>query len=206
MAREGKSTTALAIARHFATMGSNVLLVDADLRKPSLHVKLGKDNARGLSNYLTGAAMPPELVQQTELKTLKFIASGPVPPNAGDLLGGTRIFTMISVGLEVFDLIVIDSPPMLGIADAQLLSSAAAATVFVVGAGQSRKRVVQSALRRLQLARITPVGVVLTKFDSKAAGYGYGYGYGQTDYSYGAPLELVDGGAGKPKIAAYGLN
>jgi Mrp family chromosome partitioning ATPase len=95
---------------------------------------------------------------------------------------------------------------MLGIADAQLLSSAAAATVFVVGAGQSRKRVVQSALRRLQLARITPVGVVLTKFDSKAAGYGYGYGYGQTDYSYGAPLELVDGGAGKPKIAAYGLN
>lgn len=206
--REGKSTTALAIARHFATMGSNVLLVDADLRKPSLHVKLGKDNSRGLSNYLTGAAMPPELVQQTELRTLKFIASGPVPPNAGDLLGGTRIFTMISVGLEVFDLIVIDSPPMLGIADAQLLSTAAAATVFVVSAGQSRKRVVQSALRRLQLARVTPIGVVLTKFDSKGAGYGYGYGYGcgQTDYSYGTPLEVVDGGAEKPKIAAYGIS
>ena len=142
------------------------------------------------------------------MKTLKFIASGPVPPNAGDLLGGTRIFTMISVGLEVFDLIVIDSPPMLGIADAQLLSSASAATVFVVSAGQSRKRVVQSALMRLQLARITPVGVVLTKFDSKAAGYGYGYGYGygQTDYSYGTPLKVADGGADTPKIAAYGLN
>lgn len=206
MAREGKSTTALAIARHFATMGSNVLLVDADLRKPSLHLKIGKDNSRGLSNYLTGAAMPPELVQQTDLKALKFIASGPVPPNAGDLLGGTRIFTMLSVGLEVFDLIVLDSPPMLGIADAQLLSSAAAATVFVVSAGQSRKRVVQSALRRLQLARITPIGVVLTKFDSKAAGYGYGYGYGQSDYSYGTPLEVVDGGAEKPKIAAYGIS
>lgn len=205
-AKEGKSTTALAIARHFATMGSNVLLVDADLRKPSLHIKLGKDNARGLSNYLTGAMMPPELVQQTELKTLKFIASGPVPPNAGDLLGGTRIFTMISVGLEVFDLIVIDSPPMLGLADAQLLSSAAAATVFVVSAGQSRKKVVQSALRRLQLARITPVGVVLTKFDSKAAGYGYGYGYGQTDYSYGTAVEAVGREVDQPKIAAHGLN
>jgi succinoglycan biosynthesis transport protein ExoP len=205
-AREGKSTTSLAIARHFATMGSNVLLVDADLRKPSLHLKLGKDNSRGLSNYLTGAATPPELVQQTDIKTLAFIASGPLPPNAGDLLGGTRIFSMISVGLEVFDLIVVDSPPMLGIADAQLLASAAAATVFVVSAGQSRKGMVQSALRRLQLARITPIGVVLTKFDSKAAGYGYGYGYGygHNDYTYGAQPEVVDGCADQPKIAAYG--
>ncbi|HEY7646152.1 MAG TPA: polysaccharide biosynthesis tyrosine autokinase, partial [Hyphomicrobiales bacterium] len=155
-AQEGKSTTALAIARHFASMGSNVLLVDADLRRPSLHVKLNKDSSLGLSNYLTGGTTPPKLVQQTDIKTLKFIASGPIPPNAGDLLGGTRIFSLVSVGLEVFDLIVIDAPPMLGIADAQLLASAAAATVFVVSAGQSRKGAVQSALRRLQLARITP--------------------------------------------------
>jgi capsular exopolysaccharide synthesis family protein len=179
---EGKSSTALAIARHFAALGMKVLLVDADLRKPSLHVKLNLDNAFGLSNHLTGSATPPEILQKTEYENLAFIASGPLPPNAGDLLGGTRIFTMLKVGSEVFDLIVIDSPPLLGIADAQLLATAAAATVFVVGAGQSRKGAIQGALKRLQLARITPIGIVLTKFDIKAAGYGYGYGYA---YAYG---------------------
>jgi len=184
-ASEGKSTTAIAIARHFAMLGMKVLLVDADLRKPSLHVKLNRDNSFGLSNYLTGAATPPEIVQKTDHKNLAFIASGPLPPNAGDLLGGTRIFTVLQVGADIFDLIVIDSPPLLGITDAQLLASAAAATVFIVGAGQSRKGMVQSALRRLQLARVTPIGVVLTKFDPKAAGHAYGYGYAY-NYGYGS--------------------
>jgi polysaccharide biosynthesis transport protein len=184
---EGKSSTALAIARHFATLGMKVLLIDADLRKPSLHVKLNRDNAFGLSNYLTGSTTPPEIVQKTDYDNLGFVASGPLPPNAGDLLGGTRIFSLLKIGSEVFDLIVIDSPPLLGIADAQLLSTAAAATVFVVGAGQSRKGAVQGALRRLLLARVTPIGVVLTKFDSKAAGYGYGYGYAYAGgYGYGS--------------------
>ncbi len=204
-AGEGKSSTALAIARHFAATGLNVLLVDADLRRPSLHFKLDKDGSLGLSNYLTGSAAPPDLVQRTDLDTLKFIASGPVPPNAGELLGGTRIFSLISVGLELFDLIIVDSPPMLGIADAQLLSSAAAATVFVVSAGQSRKGSVQSALKRLQLSRITPIGIVLTKFDLKAAGYGYGYGYSSYEYSYGASSNEIDSVPEKPKIAAYGV-
>jgi succinoglycan biosynthesis transport protein ExoP len=180
---EGKSSTALAIARHFATLGMKVLLVDADLRKPSLHEKLHLPNGFGLSNHLTGSATPPEILQKTDYDNLAFIASGPLPPNAGDLLGGTRIFSLLKIGSEVFDLIVIDSPPLLGIADAQLLASAAAATVFVVGAGQSRKAAIQGALRRLQLARVTPIGLVLTKFDIKAAGYGYGYGYA---YAYGA--------------------
>ena len=131
---EGKSLTSVAIAKHFATIGRKVLLIDGDLRNPSLHVKLHRDNSVGLSNYLTGACTPPQVMQTTDVANLAFIASGPLPPNAADLLGSARVHSLLSIGLEVFDLIVIDGPPVMGLADAQLLSSAAAATIFIVGA------------------------------------------------------------------------
>jgi capsular exopolysaccharide synthesis family protein len=182
---EGKSLTATLIAKHFATMGHKVLLVDADLRNPSLHLKLNRDNSVGLSNYLTGACTPPDAMQKTEIPNLAFMASGPLPPNAADLLGGARLHSLLSIGSEVFDLIVIDGPPVLGLADAQLLSSAAAATIFVIGAGTSRTGLVRGALRRLQLSQGYVIGAVLTKHDAKAAGYGYGYDYSYS-YSYGS--------------------
>ena len=172
---EGKSTTAIATARHFAQMGLKVLLVDADLRRPSLHNKLGLSNATGLSNYLTGSSLPPEVIQKTNQQNLMFMASGPLPPNAADLLSGTKIFSLVSLGAEVFDLIVFDSPPLLGLADAALLAGATAATIFVVGAGEKGKGVIRGSLRRLQIARVTIIGAVLTKFDPKTIGFGYGY-------------------------------
>jgi len=185
---EGKSITSLAIARHFATMGLKVLLVDADLRKPSLHAKLGLDNAVGLSNYLTGACPPPEAFQKTGLPKLAFMASGPLPPNAADLLASSRLLSLLSIGGEVFDLIVLDGPPVMGIADSLLLSNAVEATVFVVAAGQARQGLVSEAMRRLSYARGALIGTVLTKFDAKAAGYGSGYGYGY-GHGYGVRAE-----------------
>jgi Mrp family chromosome partitioning ATPase len=101
-----------------------------------------------------------------------------VPPNAAELLGSSRLLSLLSVGCEVFDLIVIDGPPVMGLADAQLLCSAVAATVFIAGAGQARARLVRGALKRLQLARGPIIGALLTKFDARTAGYGYGHGYG----------------------------
>lgn len=185
---EGKSLTALAIAKHFAVMGRKVLLIDADLRNPSLHKKLGLENSIGLSNYLTGACAPPETMQKTSVPNLAFIASGPLPPNAADLLASTRLMSLLSIGSEVFDLIIVDGPPVLGLADAQLLSSAVAATVFAVAAGQPRTGFVRGALKRLQLSQGVVIGAVLTKFDAKLGAYGdsYGYGYG---YGYGADPE-----------------
>jgi succinoglycan biosynthesis transport protein ExoP len=186
---EGKSLTSVALAKHFASLGRKVLLVDADLRNPSLHQKLKGDNAVGFSNYLTGACSPPEAMQKTEIPNLAFMASGPLPPNAADLLAGPRVLSLLSVGCEVFDLIVIDGPPVLGLADAQLLSSAASATVFVVGAGSARKGVIRGALRRLQLSRANLIGAVLTKYDAKKLSYGSGYGAGhehQYQYNYTA--------------------
>jgi succinoglycan biosynthesis transport protein ExoP len=176
---EGKSLTALGIARHFANLGRKVLLVDADLRNPSQHVKLGGfDRAIGLSNYLAGACTPPEAMQKTEISSLAFMAAGPTPPNAADLLAGSRFVSLLTIGSEIFDLIVIDGPPLMEIADAQLLSTAASATLFVVGAETSRKSHIRSAIRRLQLSRGFLIGAVLTKYKSQAVGYGYGYGYG----------------------------
>jgi capsular exopolysaccharide synthesis family protein len=193
---EGKSITALATARHFAQMGLKVLLVDADLRRPSLHTILQLSNTTGLSNYLTGSSLPPEVIQKTNQPNLMFMASGPLPPNAADLLSGTKIYSLISLGSEVFDLIVFDSPPLLGIADAPLLSVATAATIFVIGAGEKRKSVIRSSLRRLQISRITIIGAILTKFDPKTVGYAYAYGYGYEgeaySYSYGGSVETAD--------------
>lgn len=200
---EGKSSTAVALARHFAVTGKTVLLVDGDLRKPSLHDKLGHSNAVGVSNYLTGMCPIQDVIQDTDVPNLWFMASGPMPPNAADILGGTQVYSLISVGLEMFDIVMIDSPPMLGLADAQLLGAAASATIFVVGAGQARRGMIKGALNRLMMARAAPVGIVLTKYDSRATAYGYGYGndygYGGGDgYSYGHPPPAPEAAA-KPK-------
>lgn len=112
-----------------------------------------QQNAMGLSNYLTGACTPPDAFQATDIATLAFMSSGPLPPNAADLLSGARVHSLLSVGGEVFDLIVIDAPPVMGLADAALLANAAASTIFVVGSGQARTGLVRGALKRLQMGR-----------------------------------------------------
>jgi succinoglycan biosynthesis transport protein ExoP len=198
---EGKSLTAIAMAKHFATLGRKVLLVDADLRNPSLHQKLRGDNENGLSNYLTGACTPPEVMQKTEIANLAFIASGPLPPNAADLLGGPRLLSLLSIGCEVFDLILIDGPPVLGLADAQLLSSASSATVFVVAAGSAKLGAIRGALKRLQLSRANLIGAVLTKYDAKRVSYGYGYGEGhEYRYEYSGSTAKAEASAADPQI------
>jgi capsular exopolysaccharide synthesis family protein len=192
---EGKSSTAISIAKHFATLDRRVLLIDADLRNASLHLKLKRDNSIGLSNYLSGACSPPEAFQTTHMANWAFMASGPLPPNAADLLGGSRLHSLLSIGSEVFDLIVIDGPPLLGLADAQILAGVASATIFVVAAGQVRPALLRVSMKYLQLARANVIGAVLTKHDTKSAGYGYGYGYG-SGYGQDARGLVVSNAAG----------
>lgn len=181
---EGKSITSLAITQHFARLGLNVLLVDADMRNPSLHKRLNADNSIGLSTYLAGDCDASEATQTTHIPNLSLLCSGPPPPNAADLLSSARLMSLLSRNLDVFDLIVIDAPPVLGIADAPLLSNAAEATVFVIGAGIAREGSVRGALKRLDLAKCPLIGSVFTKVNAKQAGYGYGRRYGY-DYAYG---------------------
>jgi succinoglycan biosynthesis transport protein ExoP len=189
-AGEGKSTTSVALATNFAQLGMKVLLLDADLRNPSAHRLLKREAEIGLTNYLVGAASAEDILQATDISGLSFMASGPVPPNPAELLAGQSMARLLSAASENFDAVIVDAPPVLGLADAPLLGSIAAGTLLVLGAGETRRGIVKGALKRLHFARAQVVGVVLNKFDMRAANYayhsyGYGYGYGALEY-YGS--------------------
>jgi capsular exopolysaccharide synthesis family protein len=181
---EGKSTTALGLATNFAQLGMKVLLIDADLRNPSQHRNLGRNNGAGLANYLAGGAMPESIFQKTDVDGLYFMPSGPLPPNPAELLAGPKMLSLLSIATEKVDAIIIDSPPILGLADAPLLASIAAGTLLVIATNDTRRGVVKAALKRLQFARARMVGALMNKCDFRRNyGYGsYGYGYG-TDYA-----------------------
>lgn len=185
---EGKSTTALTLARNFAQLGKRVLIIDADLRNPSLHRLLGADNTAGLSNYLAGAAKATEVIKATDTPGLMFMATGPLPPNPAELLMGPKMLSLITIAREKFDQVIIDGPPVMGLADAPILANLASGTLLVVEAGETRITVGRNALKRLLAARAHVVGGLLTKFSSKHAGHGYGYG-AYNYYSYGGKEE-----------------
>lgn len=179
---EGKSTTAATLARAFTQIGMKVLIIDADLRNPSLHKEFQRPNELGLSNYLAGAKLPQEVVQETSVKDLTFISSGPLPPNPAELLAGARLVSLLSLASESFDVVVVDGPPIMGLADAPLLASNVAGTLLVVAANETRREAAKVAVKRLHFARAPIVGALLSKFDMKQVGYGYGYAYGGYDY------------------------
>ena len=185
---EGKSTTALTLARNFAQLGKRVLIIDADLRNPSLHRTLGVDNSAGLSNYLAGAVKATEVIHATDTPGLMYMSTGPLPPNPAELLMGPKMLSLISIAREKFDQLIIDGPPVMGLADAPILGNLANGTLLVVEAGETRITVARNALKRLLAARAHVVGGLLTKFSSKHAGYGYGYG-AYNYYSYGGQDE-----------------
>jgi polysaccharide biosynthesis transport protein len=181
-AQEGKSTSALALARGLASLGSRVLLVDSDLRNPSLHRSFGTDHGKGLSDVLTGHATLTEVVRETGVRGLSIVTSGKIPPNPAELLAGEGLSRMMKAASEAFDHVLFDSPPVLGLADAPLIARACEGTVFVIEAGRTRSSQARHALDRLMSVRAHILGAVLTKLDSKSSGYGYGYGY---TYRYG---------------------
>lgn len=184
-AAEGKSTTAVTLARNFAQLGRRVLLIDADLRNPSLHRMLGTDNTVGLSNYLSGKIKPAGSIKGTKTPRLTLIPSGPMPPNPAELLAGPKMLSLVSLASEKFDQVIIDGPPIMGLADSPILSNMADGTLIIVESGISRIATAKGALKRLYAARAHVIGAVMTKYDARIAGYGYG-GYGDyLYYSYG---------------------
>ncbi len=186
---EGKTTSSIALAQSLASIGLQVLLIDGDLRNASVHKRLRCGNEVGLSNYLSGSKQPEDVVQSTPTSGLVLISSGPLPPNPAELLNGPRLQSLLALAGQSFDTVIIDGPPIMGLADAPILSSAVQATMLVVAANETRRSVVKVALKRLQLARANVIGALLSKFDAKQTGYGYGYG--EYDYhSYGETLQL----------------
>lgn len=194
---EGKSTTAYATALNLARVGKRVLLVDGDLRNPSMHRVVGVDNDKGMSNLLSGSADLTSVVQRTRQDTLFFIPCGPLPPNPAELWGGDRVRQFLAECAQSFDHVVIDGPPVLGFADAPLLAANVGGTLFVLESRGTRRGQARGALKRLRVGRARLLGAVLTKFNTKATVYGgYDYAY---DYNYGGDAAEADANAAQGK-------
>ncbi len=186
---EGKSTTALALATMLARSGKRVILVDGDMRSPSVHHLGGVDHDRGLSNFLAGQ---DDIASMTfPMTDLGFTAmsAGPIPPNAAELLTGGRLGLLMERLYDQFDHVVIDSPPVMGLADAPLIASRVEGVVYTVESLGIRSTLVKTALARLAAANARIFGGVLTKFEARKAHYGYGYEYG---YGYGYGREKAE--------------
>ena len=186
-ASEGKSTTSFAIARDFAKVGRKVLLIDADLRKPTQNLLTGVSNKVGLANLLTQQSTLEEVTQTSTFTGLDVIPTGPLPLNPAELLASPGLRIMLDRLARTYDLIVIDAPPVMGLADAPTLAALVEATIVVVEANRAHRGQAKASVRRLRDARANILGGVLTKYDVRMTGYGtggdYGYGYG---YGYGS--------------------
>ncbi|MEO6248584.1 MAG: polysaccharide biosynthesis tyrosine autokinase [Sphingomicrobium sp.] len=180
--REGKSTTALALGLGLASVGARVLVIDADMRNPGLHRVLGKPLGGGLSSLLTGDGKLEDFVEPSGTANLSFLVAGPIPPNPAELLSSDIIGQIVQRATELFDHVIVDGPPILGLADAPLLSRVAEGVIFVVESGRTRATQARHAIERILAVRGHFIGAILSKFDEKNMGYGYGYGY---DYKYG---------------------
>jgi capsular exopolysaccharide synthesis family protein len=172
-AAEGKSTTAWALATSFARVGRSVLLIDADMRKPAFVT--GAEKKDGLATLLTNRDLLKEHIVKPEAEGVWLLPCGPLPPNPAELLSSTRFEALLAEAVAQFDMVVIDSPPILGLADTPLLASRAAGTLMVIEAGKTRTRAASEALGRLRQSGATVVGAVLTRYKHDTAGYGYGY-------------------------------
>jgi len=177
---EGKSTSALALAINFAQMGHHVLLVDADMRNPSIHKMLGIPNDLGLSNLLSADSRGETLIQPTVIPNLSVLTAGPSPPNPVDLLMGPKLLALLDKASAVgISHVIVDGPPILGIADSIVLGNQIQDMLFVVRAASTRKANIRDALRRLRLSGLAPRGAILTFAPARALqGYGAYYGYG----------------------------
>ncbi len=176
---EGKTSSIVSLAMAFARVGTRVLIIDADMRKPSFVAD--RKASIGLSGLLTSDQRLMDHVIASEMPNLFLLPSGLIPPNPGELLSSRRVVDLISEASEHFDHVLVDSPPVLGFTDAPVLSSICDATMVVCQSGSIRRAAVQRMIGRLRASRANIVGVLLTKFNVRQAGYEYGYAY----YSYG---------------------
>ncbi len=179
--KEGKSFTSSNLSAVMALSGQKVLLIDADLRRPSVHRLFDLPDDFGTVDLLTGESTIAELVQPSHVPNLDIIVAGPPPDNPNELLGNGILRNIKELASE-YDVIVIDSPPATAVSDPMVLSPLVDGVVLVVEANETRRPVVQQAINRLKNVNANILGGVVNKFDSTRSGYGYYYYY--ADYGY----------------------
>ncbi|KMM36741.1 CpsD/CapB family tyrosine-protein kinase [Guptibacillus hwajinpoensis] len=172
---EGKSTTIANLGVVLAQQGKRVLIADTDLRKPTVHYTFRVMNTRGLTNVLTRQAELTEVTLETEVPNLEVLTSGPVPPNPSELLGSKAMDTLIEEALSHYDVILFDCPPVLAVADSQIIANKVQGTVLVISSGTTEREAAIKAKERLESAKGKLLGVVLNRKKMKDGSYYYYY-------------------------------
>ena len=194
---EGKTTTAVNTAFMLAQTGAEILIIDCDLRRPRLHAHFDLPNARGLTNWLSGETNIDDLLQQYDKQpNLKFLTSGPVPPNPAELLGSDEMRKLLAKLSERFTHIVIDSPPAISFTDASILSTMVDGVVLVVHGGRSSRAVVRRAKQQLLDVGAHIFGVVLNNVKVETQDYyyaGYYSGYYTDEKAEDVGGDVVEG-------------
>lgn len=176
-ASEGKSTVAGNLAVSFARQGKRTVLVDSDLRRPTINATFNINNTKGITNFLTEKSVGlNDIIYETSLKNLYVIPSGPTPPNPSELLGSKKMGTLISSLEKQTDLVVYDAPPVLSVTDAQILSTKVDGTIIVVRANKTEKDAIGNTVRLINHVGGHILGTILNDVKKSSNGY-YGYGY-----------------------------
>ena len=175
---EGKSTVSANVAVTWAQAGKKVLLIDADLRRPTIHATFRTLNIDGVTTILIGKDEAGAVVEETFVDNLSVITSGPIPPNPSELLNSKRMANLLNWARENYDIIVLDTPPVLAVSDVQVLVPKTDGVVVVANMGKTLKGDLRRTVEVLKLANAKILGSVEAKHGDRGYGYGYGYGYG----------------------------
>jgi capsular exopolysaccharide synthesis family protein len=178
---EGKTTTAINTAISFAQTGAKTLLIDCDLRNPRLQKLVKAPSETGLTAYLTGFCPLESLAKASVIPNFHVIIGGLIPPNPAELLGSQRMRNLMKTLTTQYEIIILDSPPVLSFADALILSAVADGVILVVNSQKSPRSLVQKAARAIQQGSARLLGVVLNSLDLKEHEYTY-YTYGYNHY------------------------
>ena len=160
---EGKTMLASSLATSMAMAGRRVLLIDADMRRPQVHRIFKVSASPGLSNILNGEIKAPETVSETTVEGLFVVPAGAEVPNPSELLEAESLNHLLHGFSRLFDLIVLDCPPVMAVADASIIGNVTSSVLFVVGSGTTTREIAQAALRRLIAVQADVIGVVLNK-------------------------------------------
>ncbi|TFE22649.1 polysaccharide biosynthesis tyrosine autokinase [Cohnella luojiensis] len=167
MRGEGKTATTLNLAIAYAQAGKKVLLIDADLRKPGVHLMFEGDNSCGLTNFLANQSTVSEAIQNTDIPNLFIITSGPIPPNPSELLNSQRIDTLLDEIKSDYDVVIIDTPPILGFIEAKMLAAKSSGVLLVLEHGMVKRTVAKRVKDELSSVKANLLGIVMNKMNKK---------------------------------------